>query len=138
MDRVVIVSGARTATVNFGGAFKSLPAIDLGALVIKNVLERIGARPVLSSAMEDGRPDKLREQRKIALEQEVDTWDLESLPIEIDEVIMGNVLQAGQGQNPARQAMLQGGIPMETPACTINKGCVVYSACALVAAWAWR
>ena len=44
-------------------------------------------------------------------------------PVEIDEVIMGNVLQAGQGQNPARQAMIRAGLPKETPAFSINKVC---------------
>ncbi len=42
---------------------------------------------------------------------------------QVDQVIMGNVLQAGQGQNPARQAMIAAGIPMEVPALTINKVC---------------
>ena len=50
-------------------------------------------------------------------------WDDSKAPIFIDEVIMGNVLQAGQGQNPARQAMIRAGIPKETPAFTINKVC---------------
>ena len=46
-----------------------------------------------------------------------------AVAVAIDEVIMGNVLQAGQGQNPARQAMIRAGIPKETPAMTINKVC---------------
>ena len=51
------------------------------------------------------------------------TWDKAAAPVAIDEVIMGNVLQAGQGQNPARQAMIRAGISKETPAMTINKVC---------------
>jgi len=57
MERVVIVSGARTAVGNFGGALKDIPAIELGAAVIKEVLKRKNIRPVLNSAMEAGKPE---------------------------------------------------------------------------------
>jgi acetyl-CoA C-acetyltransferase len=57
------------------------------------------------------------------LEQKYRQWDDSHGEIEVDEVIMGNVVQAGQGQNPARQAAIYAGMPKETPAFTVNKVC---------------
>ena len=88
MKEVVIVSAVRTAIGSFGGGLKDVPAVDLGALVIKEAVSRAGLKPEL-----------------------------------VDEVIMGNVLQAGLGQNPARQAAVKSGLPLEIPAMTINKVC---------------
>ena len=88
MAKAVIVSAVRTAIGSFQGSLAGVPAVDLGALVIKEAMARAG----------------------IGGEQ-------------IDEVIMGNVLQAGLGQNPARQAAIKAGIPAEVPAMTINKVC---------------
>ena len=88
MREVVIVSAVRTAIGSFGGGLKDVPAVDLGALVIKEAVSRAGLKPEL-----------------------------------VDEVIMGNVLQAGLGQNPARQAAVKSGLPLEIPAMTINKVC---------------
>lgn len=88
MNNVVIVSAARTAIGNFNGALSSINATDLGAIVIKEVLER---------ARYTGN--------------------------DIDEVIMGNVLQAGLGQNPARQALLKAGLDQTVCGFTINKVC---------------
>ncbi len=123
MERVVIVSGARTAVGNFGGSLKDVPAIDLGAVVIKDVLKRKNIHPVLSNTMVAGKADALKEQGQIPLEAEFDDWDKGGTPLPIDEVIMGNVLQTAQGQNPARQAMIRAGIPKETAAFTLNKVC---------------
>ncbi|HBG18870.1 MAG TPA: acetyl-CoA C-acyltransferase, partial [Desulfobulbaceae bacterium] len=123
MERVVVVSGVRTAVGNFGGSLKDVPAIELGATVIKEVLKRKNLRPVLSGHMEAGKPDKLHDQGQIQLEKDVDDWDKGAIPLAIDEVIIGNVLQTGQGQNPGRQAMIRAGIPKETAAFTINKVC---------------
>ncbi|KPA13207.1 Acetyl-CoA acetyltransferase [Candidatus Magnetomorum sp. HK-1] len=123
MKDVVIVSGVRTAIGTFGGALKSVPVVDLGALVIQDVLKRVQLRPVVSDEMKSIAPEKLKNQGQIELEQKADNWDQSSKPITVDEIIMGNVLQAGQGQNPARQAMIKAGIPKETPAFTINKVC---------------
>lgn len=123
MQRVVIVSGVRTPVGNFGGSLKAVPAIDLGARVIQEVLKRKNIRPVVSEQMEAGKPESLKDQGKIPLETEATDWDEGATPLAIDEVIMGNVLQAGQGQNPARQAMIHAGIPKETAAFTINKVC---------------
>src|ERR1700761_8254219 len=88
MEDIVIVSAARTAVGKFGGGLSGIPATELGAIVIKEVLERA----------------------KLGNDQ-------------IGEVIMGQVLAAGAGQNPARQALLKSGIVKETPALTINAVC---------------
>ncbi len=88
MDNAVILSAVRTAIGSFGGTLKDIPAVELGAIVIREALYRAGVEPG-----------------------------------EVDEVILGNVLQAGQGQNPARQAAIKAGLPVEVPAMTINMVC---------------
>ncbi len=123
MKDVVIVSGARTAIAKFGGALKSVPVVDMGALVIKEALRRAKVRPEPSGLMKEAAPDKLKNKGMIELEKKAYDWDDSCAPITVDEVIMGNVLQSGQGQNTARQAMIKAGLPKETPACTINKIC---------------
>jgi acetyl-CoA C-acetyltransferase len=123
MKEVVIVSGSRTAIGTFGGSLQSVPVVELGALVIKDALKRAGLRPVAGRQMEADAPDKLKGRGLIELEKQSQDWDAAAAPVTVDEVIMGNVLQAGQGQNPARQAMVRAGVPKETPAYTINKVC---------------
>lgn len=123
MKDVVIVSGSRTAIGKFGGALKAFPVVELGALVIKDVLKKAGLRPVVSDLMKEFAPDKHRDAGMIELEKKAYDWDDKLAPVTVDEVIMGNVLQAGQGQNTARQAMIKAGVPKETPAMTINKIC---------------
>ena len=123
MKEAVIVSGARTAVGAFGGALKDVPAIDLAALVIRETLKRARLRPEASAAMKAAAPEKLKGQGLIELEKKVAAWDGNAVPIAVDEVIMGNVLQAAQGQNPARQAMVRAGLSKETPAMTVNKVC---------------
>jgi acetyl-CoA C-acetyltransferase len=88
MEEIVIVGAVRTPIGKFGGTLAKTPASDLGALVIRNVLERA----------------------RVAAEQ-------------VSEVIMGQVLTAGIGQNGARQAAMKAGIPYMVPAMTINKVC---------------
>jgi acetyl-CoA C-acetyltransferase len=88
MRDVVIVSAVRTAIGSFMGALSKTPATELGAIVIKEAINRAG----------------------ITGEQ-------------VDEVIMGNVLQAGLGQGPARTAAIKAGLPIEVPAMAINKLC---------------
>jgi len=88
MSDIVIVAAARTAVGKFGGTLAKTPASELGATVIKALLERSG----------------------VAGEQ-------------INEVILGQVLTAGMGQNPARQAVIKSGLPQAVPAMTINKVC---------------
>lgn len=87
-EDIVIVSAGRTAVGSFLGAFAATPAHDLGAAVIKGVLERAGV-----------------------------SGD------EVDEVILGQVLTAGQGQNPARQASINAGLPIATTAWGLNQVC---------------
>ncbi len=85
---IVIVAAARTAVGKFGGTLAKTPAPELGATVIKALLERSG----------------------LTGEQ-------------ISEVILGQVLTAGSGQNPARQSIIKSGLPMAVPGFTINKVC---------------
>ena len=123
MRDVVIVSGSRTAIGAFGGGLKSVSVVELGSIVMQDVLRRISLRPVPDEKMQDAAPDKLKGQGMIDLEKKYYDFDDTFAPVTIDEVIMGNVLQACQGQNTARQAMIGAGIPKETPAFTINKIC---------------
>ena len=88
MREVVIASAARTAIGSFGGTLKTIPAVELGAIVVKEAINRAGIKPE-----------------------------------QVEEVVLGNVIQAGLGQNPARQATLKAGLPDEVPALTINKVC---------------
>jgi acetyl-CoA C-acetyltransferase len=102
---------------------KDVSAVRLGATVLREALQKVGLRPVANDAMIGLGPEKLQGRGPIPLELEHGSWDMGLAPVAIDEVIMGNVLQAGQGQNPARQAMITAGIPKETPAFTVNKIC---------------
>jgi acetyl-CoA C-acetyltransferase len=123
MKQAVIVSGARTAVGNFQGALKEIPAAQLGAICIRETLKRAGLRPRANAGMVSCAPDKIKGNGPIELERKYRQWDESHREIEIDEVIMGNVVQAGQGQNPARQASIYAGMPKETPAFTVNKVC---------------
>ncbi len=123
MKEAVIVSGVRTAIGAFGGSLKAKPVVELGSLVMKEVLKKVNLKPVADSTMQAVAPDKLKDQGLIELEQKSYDWSDNAAEVAIDEVIMGNVLQAALGQNPARQSLIGGGIPKETPACTINKVC---------------
>jgi acetyl-CoA C-acetyltransferase len=88
MTDVVIVAAGRTAVGSFGGSLAKLPAADLGADVIRQLLAKTGIRPD-----------------------------------QVSEVILGQVLTGGAGQNPARQALIKAGLPDMVPAMTINKVC---------------
>ncbi|MBH3408601.1 acetyl-CoA C-acetyltransferase [Pseudomonas glycinae] len=88
MQDVVIVAATRTAIGSFQGSLASVSAVDLGAAVIRQLLEQTGL---------DG--------------------------AQVDEVIMGQVLTAGAGQNPARQSAIKAGLPHAVPAMTLNKVC---------------
>ena len=88
MQDVVIVAATRTAIGAFQGSLASIPAAELGATVIRRLLEQTGLDPA-----------------------------------SVDEVILGQVLTAGCGQNPARQAALRAGLPHTVPAMTLNKVC---------------
>ncbi len=123
MREVVIVSGVRTAVGSFGGSLKTVPVVKLGSIVMKDLLKRAGLRPVVDAEAAEFGPDALKDQGMIDLEKKGYDYDDNLAPVVIDEVIMGNVLQAGQGQNTARQAMIAAGIPRQTTAFTVNKIC---------------
>lgn len=88
MNEAVIVDAVRTPVGSFGGVLAGVPVVELGTIVVKELLKRTGLDPAI-----------------------------------IDELIFGCVLQAGQGQNVARQVLIRSGIPQEVPAMTINKVC---------------
>ena len=89
MSKKVVLAGAcRTAIGTMGGQLSTVPAADLGSIVIKEALNRAGVAPE-----------------------------------QVDQVYMGCVIQAGQGQNVARQASIKAGLPIEVPAVTINVVC---------------
>jgi acetyl-CoA acetyltransferases len=123
MNEVVIVSGSRTAVGAFGGSLKDTSVVQLGAGVMREALRKIGLKPVAGPDMAVVAPNTLKDHGLIELEVKAGEWESDATPITVDEVIMGNVLQAGQGQNPARQAMIRAGLSKETPAFTINKVC---------------
>jgi len=119
----VIISGCRTAVGAFGGSLRDVPVVDLGKTVIKEVLRRAGVRPVVSQEQKGFRPSVTRDVEKSEVESKYMDWDEGLQPLVIDEVIMGNVIQGGQGQNTGRQASIRAGMPQETGAFTINKVC---------------
>ena len=123
MREVVIVSGVRTPIGSFGGSLRDVPVVQLGALVIKEVLKRAGFRPEVDPKVLEVEPEALKGRGMCELEKGYYDWDDSLRPIHVDEVIMGNVLQAGQGQNTARQATIYAGLPKETNAFTVNKVC---------------
>ena len=123
MKNVVIVSGSRTPVGSFGGSLKSVPVVDLGSCVMKDVLKRVGLKPAVDASENEFSPDTLKDQGMIDLEKKGYNYDDSLKSVFIDEVIMGNVLQAGQGQNTARQAMIAAGISRQSAAFTINKIC---------------
>jgi acetyl-CoA C-acetyltransferase len=123
MQNVVIVSGARTPVGAFGGSLRETPVVQLGALVLKKTLEKVDLRPAATDGLNQFEPDALRGKGMIDLERERYDYDNALQPVQIDEVIMGNVVGAGQGQNVTRQAMIRAGISKETPAFTVNKVC---------------
>jgi acetyl-CoA C-acetyltransferase len=123
MREVVIVSCVRTPIGSFGGSLKDTPVVQLGALVIREAMQRAGLRPEVSPALTDLGPEALKDEGLTELEKKYGDWDQSLKPVQVDEVIMGNVLQGGQGQNTARQASISAGMPKETPAFTVNKIC---------------
>jgi len=123
MTEVVIVSGARTAIGTFGASLKDVPVVELGALVIKEALKRAGLRPDPSDKLLSYAPEALAGTGMVDLEARYHDWDESLQKTQIDEVIMGHVIQAGQGQNTARQATIHAGVSKETNAFTVNKVC---------------
>jgi len=120
MSEAVIVSGVRTAIGNYGGSLQDVPAVKLGSIVIKEALKKAGLRPKGDTSYA---PKALKDEGLIELEKKNASWDSSLREVGIDEVIMGNVIQAGQGQNPGRQASIYAGVPKEVNAYTVNKVC---------------
>jgi len=120
MSEAVIVSGVRTAIGNYGGALQDVPAVKLGSIVIQGACDKIGIRPMGDPGYA---PESLKGETLIELEKKYAHWDAAAREVLVDEVIMGNVVQAGQGQNPARQAAVYAGVPKEVNAFTVNKIC---------------
>ena len=85
---VVLCSPVRTAIGTFNGSLKTIPATELGAVVVRETLQRASLDPAA-----------------------------------IESVVIGNVIQAGNRMNPARQAAINGGIPVSVPAITVNRVC---------------
>jgi len=123
MKEVVVVSGARTAIGAFGGSLKDKSVVELGSVVIKEALKRAGLRPKPGDELLGYGPDALKADGMIELEKKYYDWDSSLREVQVDEVVMGCVLQGGQGQNVARQATIYAGISKETPAFTVNKIC---------------
>ena len=123
MKEAVIVSGARTAVGEFGGSLKGVKTVDLGALVIKEALKRAGLRPAVNDLLKSCRADALGDFEMTAINKKYYDYDASLKPVYVDEAVMGNVLQGGQGQNIARQASIFAGLPEETNAYTVNIVC---------------
>jgi acetyl-CoA C-acetyltransferase len=123
MKDVVIVSGARTAVGSFGGSLRDVKCADLGALVIKEAIKRAGLRPTISDFIKSCRPDIFGDFDMTEINKKYYDYDDSLTPVYFDECIMGNVIQACQGQNPGRQAAIFAGLPEETNAITVNKVC---------------
>ena len=123
MKDVVIVSAVRTPVGTFGATLKDTPVVELGAVVLKEALKKANLRPVTTKDTYQYEPDAIKTGGLIELEKGFYDYDESSQPVQVDEVIMGNVIGAGQGQNVTRQALIRAGIPKETPGFTINKIC---------------
>jgi acetyl-CoA C-acetyltransferase len=117
---VFVVGAVRTPVGRFGGSLKDKQAYELGAVAIRGLLNKLEINPFPTKESVDFYPEKLPRKR-IELEEKYHNYD--GMEVELDEVIMGNVLQSGQGQNPARQASIYAGVPKEVPAFTVNKVC---------------
>lgn len=123
MKEVVLVSGARTSIGAFGGSLKDVSAIDMGSLVMREVFKKVNLKPVPSKEQNEFTPEKLKGKGQLELEKKGYKYDAGAKEVNVDESIMGCVLQGGQGQNAGRQAHIFAGIPKEATTCTINKVC---------------
>ncbi len=123
MKDVVIVDGARTAVGVFGGSLRDVKCADLGALVIREAIKRAGLRPSITDFIKACRVDMFGKFDKTETNEKYYDYDNSLTPVYFDECIMGNVIQAAQGQNPGRQASMYAGLPEETTAITVNKVC---------------
>ncbi|MFB6290396.1 MAG: acetyl-CoA C-acyltransferase [Candidatus Bipolaricaulia bacterium] len=123
MKEPVIASATRTPIGTFGGSLKDIKVVELGKVVVRDVLEKLDLRPEVPEEVKASRPSVSRDIERTDLEEEHANWEESHQGIAIDEVILGNVLQGGQGMNTTRQAAIRAGIPRETPSYTVNKVC---------------
>jgi len=123
MKEAVIVSGVRTPIGNFGGSLQDIPVVKLGSFVIKEALKRAGLRPSISPEVLSYAPEQFKGIDLTELERKYWDWEDSLQEVNVDEVIMGHVVQAGQGQNTGRQASIHAGMPKEVNAFTVNKVC---------------
>jgi acetyl-CoA C-acetyltransferase len=123
MRDAVIVSGARTAVGEFGGSLKGISVVELGKVVIKEAIKRAGLRPAISDFIKSCRPAQLGDFDMTDIQKKYYDYDSALKAVYIDEVIMGNVLNASVGQNPPRQAAIFAGLPEETNVFTVQKVC---------------
>ncbi|HOD36094.1 MAG TPA: acetyl-CoA C-acetyltransferase [Syntrophales bacterium] len=123
MKEAVIVSGARTAVGEFGGSLKDVSVVELGRLVIKEAVKRAGLRPAINDFIKKARPKAFGDFEMTDIQKKHYDYDKSLTPVYIDEVIMGNVLTAGMGQNPPRQAAIYAGLPEESNVITVQKVC---------------
>jgi len=123
MREVVIASAVRTAIGAFGGSLRDVPVVKLGSIVIKEAMQRAGLRPIVSDEKLACGPDALCDDGLTELECKYHDWDNSLKPVQVDGVIMGQVIQAGTGQNTARQVTIFAGLSKETNAFTVNKLC---------------
>lgn len=123
MKDVVIVSGARTAVGEFGGSLKGVSVVEMGKLCMKEAIKRAGLRPAISDFIKSCRPTAFGEFDMTEIQKKHYDYDSSLKPVYFDEVIFGNVLTAGQGQNPPRQSAIYAGLPEETNVITVQKVC---------------
>ncbi|HEY5498306.1 MAG TPA: acetyl-CoA C-acetyltransferase [Syntrophales bacterium] len=123
MREAVIVSGARTAVGEFGGSLKGVSVVEMGRLVIKEAIIRAGLRPAITDAIKAVRPTIFGDFDMTDVQKKYYAYDSGLTPVYFDEVVMGNVLNAGCGQNPARQSAIYAGLPEETNVFTVQKVC---------------
>jgi len=123
MKEVFIVSGARTAVGEFGGSLKGVSVVEMGRLCIKEAIVRAGLRPAISDFVKAARPTVFGDFDMTEIQKKHYDYDKALKPVYFDEVIMGNVLNAGVGQNPPRQASIFAGLPEETNVFTVQKVC---------------
>ncbi|HPC04671.1 MAG TPA: acetyl-CoA C-acetyltransferase [Syntrophales bacterium] len=123
MKDVVIVSGARTAVGEFGGSLKGVSVVEMGKLCMKEAIKRAGLRPAISDFIKSCRPTAFGEFDMTEIQKKHYDYDSSLKPVYFDEVIFGNVLTAGQGQNPPRQSAIYAGLPEETNVVTVQKVC---------------
>jgi acetyl-CoA C-acetyltransferase len=123
VKEVVIVSACRTAIGAFGGSLKEVPLVQLGVLAAKGAMAKAHLRPAPDAQAVAEGPDALKALGPCELEARAYAWDSADRPVVVDEVILGNVVSAGQGQNVARQVAVRAGFSKETTGMTVNKLC---------------